>query len=212
VTLVYDREHPGFRGAQLQPGAEGVFRAIYDRRSVRAYTAALVPGEAIEVLLEAAVHAPSAVNAQPWAFVVIQRSDMLDRYAREAIELLLEEPMASEVAQSGLPELDRLRQMVRVPGYQLFHGASTLIVVYATAPSGVPDCFLAAENLMLAAWAIDLGTCPIGLATPLFNRPDIKQELGVAPEWVTALPIVVGHPSRSTPPTSRHPPHIVAWR
>ena len=193
------------------PGGEGTLRAIHERRAVRAYTDKPVTREHIDALLDAAVHAPSAVNAQPWAFVVIQKPELLHSYAERAKALLLGEPAAAEVVSSGLPELDRLRQMVSEPGYRLFHGAATLITIYSTSVGGVPDCYLAAENLMLAAWAIGLGTCPIGLATPLFNRTDMKAELGILPTWAAALPIVVGHPAGQAPPPARQPPRIEAW-
>jgi len=154
---------------------------------------------------------PSAVNCQPWAFVVIQERKALARYANEGRQLLLEEPPVVEVVESGLPEIDRLRRMASDPDFELFHGAPSLVVIYATSADGVPDCFLAAQNLMLASWTIGLGTCPIGLARPLFNRAEVKKELGVSPEWTCALPIAVGWPVRETQPTSRRPAQIV-WK
>jgi nitroreductase len=190
---------------ELARDSQGVFRAIYERRAIRVYSGESVSRSQVDALVDAAIHAPSAVNAQPWAFVVVQDDGLLHRYAEEAKALLLAEPAPPEVTNSGLPELDRLRQMVSEPGYALFHGAGTLIVIYATSGAGVPDCFLAAQNLMLAAWALGLGTCPIGLATPLFNREAIKKELGIPSEWTAALPIVVGHPAGKFPPTSRRP-------
>lgn len=207
-----DLQNPLHPPVAAGPGGEGVFRAIYGRRAVRAYTGEPVAKEQIDVLLEAAVHAPSAVNAQPWAFVVIQDPELLDRYAGQAKEVLLAEPPLIEVLNSGLPDLDHLRELASTPGYELFHGAGTLVVVFSTSIGGVPDCFLAAENLMLAAWGLGLGTCPIGLATPLFNRAEVKAELGVSPGWPAALPIVVGHPAGETAATKRQPPQVAAWR
>lgn len=195
----------------LLRGGQGVFSAIYERRAVRVYTGEAVSRAQVDSLIDAAIHAPSAVNAQPWAFVVVEEADLLHRYGEEAKAVLLAEPAPPEVTNSGLPELDRLRQMVSEPGYVLFHGAGTLIVIYSTSIGGVPDCFLAAQNLMLAAWALGLGTCPVGLAVPLFNRKEIKKELGIPVNWLAALPIVVGHPAGAVPPTPRRPA-VVTWR
>lgn len=195
----------------LCQGSQGVFSAIYERRAIRVYSCEAVSRSQVEGLMDAAVQAPSAVNAQPWAFVVVEDAALLDRYAQAAKALLLSDPAPPEVTNSGLPDLDRLRQMVAEPGYSVFHGASTLIVIYATSPGGVPDCFLAAQNLMLGAWALGLGTCPIGLATPLFNREAIKKELDIPPNWLAALPIAVGHPAGDVAPTPRRPP-VVTWR
>jgi len=185
--------------------------AIYGRRAVRAYRDQAVSREDLDTLIESAIQAPSAVNVQPWRFVVVQDAERLDRYAADAKSLLLAEPPAPEVAAAGLPDLDRLRRMIAEPGYALFHGAPTLVVIYATTAAGVPDCYLAAQNLMLAAWDRGLGTCPIGLAKPLFDRAEVKAELQIPSDWVAALPLVVGHPAGPTPPVLRHPPVVHWW-
>jgi nitroreductase len=193
-------------------GAASTMRAIYQRRAVRTYDDRPVSRQDIQLVLDAAIHAPSAVNCQPWVFVVIQEREVVARYAKEGRQLLLNEPPAVEVVESGLANMDQLRQMASGPDFELFHGAPALVVIYATSADEVPDCFLAAQNLMLAAWTLGLGTCPIGLARPLFNRAEVKEELGVSPEWPCALPIAVGWPDGETPPTSRRPAQIIAWK
>jgi nitroreductase len=105
-----------------------------------------------------------------------------------------------------------LRELLSRPGYDVFHGASTVITIYAATPDDVPDCYLAGENLMLAACATGLGTCPIGLARPLMNQPDTKHELGVPSRMVAALPIVVGHPAEQPRATPRNPPSVLYRR
>ena len=99
------------REALVRDG-RGVFNAIYERRAIRVYSAEAVSRSQIVALIDAAIHAPSAANAQPWGFVVVEDPRLLDRYAKEAKELLLAEPAAPEVTNSGLPDLDQLRQMV----------------------------------------------------------------------------------------------------
>jgi nitroreductase len=205
-------EEPGFPFDDHVTAVGGVMEAIYRRRAVRSYRDEPVARDDIEALVDAAIQAPSAVNCQPWGFVVVQTRETLDRLADAGTHLLLGEPPDAEVLESGLPEMDRLRQMAASPDFKLFHEAPALIVIYATADSGATDCFLAAQNLMLAAWSRGLGTCPIGLAQPLFNRAEVKAELEVSPEWRCALPIVVGRPVGTTPSTSRRPAQIAAWR
>jgi nitroreductase len=194
-----------------QTGAASAIRVIYERRAIRTYDDRPISRDDVELVLDAAIHAPSAVNCQPWAFVVIQEREALARYAKEGTQLLLDEPLAVEVVESGLPDMDRLRQMASGPDFELFHGAPALVVIYATSADGVPDCFLAAQNLMLASWTLGLGTCPIGLARPLFNRAEVKKELGVSPEWTCALPIAIGWPDAAAAPTSRRPAQV-AWK
>jgi nitroreductase len=53
---------------------DGFLEMVKSRRSIRRFKADPVPGETVEKILEAARHAPSAANAQPWEFVVVQDS------------------------------------------------------------------------------------------------------------------------------------------
>jgi nitroreductase len=57
---------------------ERVLQVIRDRRSVRRYTTEPVDDATLEVLLEAAIWAPSAVNVQPWAFGIIRDRSLLE--------------------------------------------------------------------------------------------------------------------------------------
>lgn len=185
-----------------------VLQVIRSRRSVRSYTSNPVDDVTVDTLLEAAIWAPSAVNAQPWAFGIIRDRSLLERYAERAKAIYLTDPPAGELSATPAPVLQHLRELLSQPGYDVFHGASTLITIYATAAGDVPDCFLAAENLMLAAYASGLGTCPIGLSRPLMNQQDVKDELGVPSSVVAALPIVVGHPAEQPQTTPRNPPSV----
>jgi len=189
-----------------------VLQVIHERRSVRRYTGDPVDDATIAQLVDAAVWAPSAVNAQPWAFGIIRDRALLERYAERAGAMYLADPPTGEVAATPEPVLRQLRQVVSQPGYDVFHGAGTLMTIYATSRDDVADCFLAAENLMLAAFALGLGTCPIGLARPLMNEPDVKDELGVPERFVAALPIIAGHAAEQLEPTSRKPPRVLYRR
>lgn len=189
-----------------------VMQALHERRSVRGYTAEPIDDATLDQLLDAAIWAPSAVNAQPWAFGIVRNRALLHRYSELAKAIYLADPPVPELP--AMPELvlRHLRELVSQPGYDLFHGASTLVTIYATTIAGVADCFLAAENLMLAASSIGLGTCPIGLALPLMDQATTKNELGVPAGMVAALPIVVGHPTGQPPAPTRHPAKVLYRR
>jgi nitroreductase len=189
-----------------------VMQVIRERRSVRLYTTEPVDDATLDQLLEAAIWAPSAVNAQPWAFGIIRDRSLLVRYAELAKAVYLTDPPVAELAATPAPVLGHLREVLSQPGYDVFHGASVLITIYSTTPEGVPDCYLAAQNLMLAACAAGLGTCPIGLSLPLMNQPTIKDELGVPASMVAALPIVVAHPAERPQATPRNPPNVLYRR
>ena len=169
-----------------------VSEAIFTRRAVRAYTPDVVPESDVRALLQAAVRAPTSLHGEPWAFVVIQNRARLLRYAAMAT-----------VNEPALP-----------PGFDIFYDAETLIVICARplGPFVTADCWLAAENLMLAACERGLGTCPIGLAVPVLNRPDVKAELAIPADVTAVAPILVGVPRDDAPATARKAPEILCWR
>jgi nitroreductase len=62
-----------------------IFEAIKTRRSVRSYSPEPVPDEVVSRLLEAARLAPSAMNYQPWRFVVVRSMEKKERIARSGV-------------------------------------------------------------------------------------------------------------------------------
>jgi nitroreductase len=63
------------------------------RRAIRAYTGQKVDDKTIRALLDAAIQAPSAMNAQPWGFAAVQDESTLQRYSDESKKLLLQTAM-----------------------------------------------------------------------------------------------------------------------
>jgi len=99
------------------------------------------------------------------------------------------------------------------PAYDLFHGASTLIVIFAHHTGFHPneDCCLAAENLLLAAAAEGLATCPIGCVRPWLNAPDTRRALGLRDDYTAVFPVVVGYAQGESTAMPRHEPEILTW-
>jgi nitroreductase len=183
-----------------------VMEAIYNRRSVRAYTDQPVDKATVEVLIKAATHAPSAMNEQPWAFAVIQDPKRLTSWS-DLIKAYLLKRLKSE------SPLAKGRDMLSEPNYHVFYRARTLIII-CTRPgvyNGEEDCCLAAQNLMLAACAMGLGTCPIGFARPWSNQARIKRSLSIPDDYVAVFPVVVGYPSGESQPVPRRAPEILFW-
>jgi nitroreductase len=180
-----------------------LLEAIRKRRSVREYTGEPVDDTVLRELIEAAVLAPSAINQQPWTFVVIKDADRLAQISRKAKSHLLKASL-SEPAHS-------FREMLNDPDFDIFYHAPALVVIAAADPTdwAVEDCALAAENLMLAAYAMDLGTCWIGFAQNWLATPEGKAELGIPATYAPIAPIVVGHPRRPPPPVPRKNPDIL---
>lgn len=186
--------------------AMSVLDAIYQRRAVRSYAPHTIERPIVLKLLDAAVHAPTAVHEEPWAFVVIQDRETLRRLSDKALETLHEREHGIHLPGSGarhfvLPE-------------NVFYDAGTLIAIYGKplGPFVVADCWLAAENLMLAARSMGLGTCVIGLAVAALNTPEWKAELNVPVEMTAYAPVIVGVPAGETPATERREPKVLIWK
>lgn len=169
-----------------------LLEAIHTRRSIRAFTDAPVSEADLDVVLRAAMAAPSAGNAQPWHFVVITDRATLD--AIPAIHphaaMVKQAPMAIAVAAELAQE--------KYPGF----GYWTL------------DCSAAVQNLLLAARDIGLGTVWCGI----YPRPERMEGLGKLlslPEGVKAHALVViGHPAQEFKRVDRFKPeriHKNAW-
>jgi nitroreductase len=179
-----------------------LLQAINERRSVREFTDQPVSDTVLRELIDAAIQAPSAINQQPWCFVVVRKQALLAHISDHAKTQLLR-------ASLGAPA-HPFRDMLNDPKFHIFYHAPVLIVIAATEASdwAVEDCALAAENLMLAAYAAGLGTCWIGFAQHWLGTKDGKAALGLPQSYVPVAPIVIGHPRRQAAPIPRKAPNI----
>jgi nitroreductase len=183
-----------------------VYEAILARRSVRSYTSQAIDSATVRLLLEAAVRAPTAFHGEPWAFAVIQDKTALRLLSDRAKPLFL-----NELRRSGQSRSEHALETFANPDQNIFYDAGTLIVICADSmgPFAAADCWLAAENLMLAACAMGLGTCVIGSALPALNVPSIKTGFSIPEKFSAIAPIVVGYPAEDTSPTPRREPYIL---
>jgi len=166
--------------------------AIFSRRSIREYTSEAVGNDTVEHLIQAAVQAPSAVNSQAWTFTVVRNPKILDEISRLAKAHML----ATAIGHDS----EHFRVLLADPNFHIFYHAPVLVLISAkvAGPWIVENCALAAENLMLCARGLGLGTCWIGFAQTFLNTPEGKRLLGLPEETVPVAPIIVGHP-RSIP-------------
>ena len=186
-----------------------LLEAITSRRAVRRYADTPMEKALLQRLVETAIQAPSAMNAQPWAFGVLEGVEALRGYSDRVKAMCL-------TLMDDVPALQYYRRDLSDPAFNVFHNAPALVCIYAKpAPWPHPenDCALAAQNLMLAAHNLGLGTCWVGFAQWLFDSTDVKAELGVPAQYQAVAQLVVGHPRGSLPaPTSRKAPEMLFWK
>jgi nitroreductase len=179
-----------------------VMEVIYARRSVREFTSEPVDEKTLRQLIDAAIQAPSAVNQQPWSFTIVREKPLLAAISRDAKAHMLR---TSPVAASH-----HFHAILTDPKFDIFYGAPALIVIATSVETNwaVEDCALAAENLILAARALELGTCWIGFAQGWLATPEGKAMLNMPATYRPVAPIIVGHPKSFPPPVSRKEPEI----
>jgi len=155
-------------------------QAILSRRSIRAYTKESVSEDLIRQLLEAAMSAPSAGNAQPWHFVVIRDRRTLDAVpsVHPFSGMLRQAPLAILVCAD--PTLEKY------PGFW------------------VQDCSAATQNILIAARALGLGAVWLGFYPKEERIAGIRKMLGI-PEHIIPLSMVsIGWPAEEKPPGGRY--------
>ncbi|MBU1775721.1 MAG: nitroreductase family protein, partial [Gammaproteobacteria bacterium] len=150
-----------------------------------------------------------ATQEEPWAFLVIQNRETL-RWLSDLAKPVFIKEVRSRHSQGVSHSFEHLDQS----DFDIFHGANTLIVICArmTSPFVSADCWLAAENLMLAACDLGLGTCVIGSSISVLNTQKVKRELDIPDEYAVVAPVIVGIPDAETAATSRKAPLILAWK
>ncbi|MBU0514631.1 MAG: nitroreductase family protein [Proteobacteria bacterium] len=194
-------------------------RLMRSRRSCRNFTAEPVDRAALEDLVKIGTTAPSGTNSQLWTFTILP-----DRPAVEALGAAIAEffrrlhRLAERAWVRRLFKLigkgdleayfqdyyqsveEGLREYEETGRDLLFHGAPALIVIGARPGASCPmeDALLAAQNILLAAHALGLGTCLIGYAVAAMkNDRSIKRAIGVPDEEAVYAVVVVGHPAEN---------------
>jgi nitroreductase len=195
-----------------------VLSAIKERRSTRAFLDRPVDRETLERLLYLATQAPSAINMQPWELTVVSGEER-KRLSRLLVKRMRERNIScGPGAQKPLPEVfvERQRELLHCilptlpeatafndfinEGSCNFYGAPTAIFLTldkAFSSSRLTDIGIVVGYLVLAAHAMGLGTCPIGLVAAFDD--DIKEFLNLPEDKTVVVAVAVGYRDESSP-------------
>jgi len=155
-----------------------VLEAVKNRRSVRKYKATPVPEETLKDLFSAARAAPSAINSQPWKFIIVTDEEIKRKLVQacNGQKFIAEAPLI--IVGCGFPD----EAYATIGGYMNSH---------------VIDVTIAMDHLMLAATSAGLGTCWIGA----FKEEKIKEILGIPADVKVVALTPLGYPDEN--PTKR---------
>lgn len=179
-----------------------VLETILHRRSIRRFEPKQIEEAALQQILQAGLYAPSAGGRQGVIFAVcqdkevnarlgkIKRANSHPRIAAETSFVSREQPSIADD-----PKLTNA-----------FYDAPTVITMFAPKNFlfSVDDCAAAAENMMLAADALGIGSCYIGQGWPAFADPygqEILRQWNIPTDHYAVMQLLLGYPKAG----DRHP-------
>jgi nitroreductase len=162
---------------------------IHERTSIRSYTNQEVSREQLEILVRAGMAAPSAMNKQPWQFVVIDDKELL----------------------SAIGEISTSKMAKQAPAAILVCGDLEKAGEGWLQEYWIQDCSAAAENILLAITDLGLG----GVWTSIYpaeNRMEIITNLFQLPETIIPFCVIpLGYPTQNHEPKNKWNPENVHW-
>lgn len=171
--------------------SSAVLDAIFTRTSIRSYEPDhAVSRDTVEILLRAAMSAPSAVNKQPWAFVVLDTREALDSLA----EVLPYAKMLTHAPLAIVPCGD-MNKAIEGEGRDFW----------------IQDVSAATENMLIAAHALGLGAVWTGVYPDLERVKAVKERLGMPDNIIPLCVVPVGYPAGNQQPKDKWNPEAIHY-
>ena len=165
--------------------ADVVITNIMTRTSIRSYTAEPITDSQIETLLKAGMAAPSALNKQPWKFVVVRNRAKL-----------------KEIADSIGPS----RSAASAACVIAVCGDMTKTLDGVGRDFWIHDCSAATENILLTAHALGLGAVWMGIFPDTDRVKVVRSVLDIPDNQEVLCLIAIGHPAENPTPKDKWDP------
>jgi nitroreductase len=183
-----------------------VLEAIMKRRSVRAYEARKIARDTLTTILEAGNEAPSAMNSQPWRFVVVEDEEAKRKLLSAAL------PQAKKITEA-VKDVDPERYALIQKRYAeltdpVYYSAPAIVFVIGNGRYSGHSCPLACENMMLAAYSLGLGSCWVGFGAMVTDDPKVRDLLELKDGDYIFGPILLGYPKGKTPRPPKKEPKV----
>ena len=171
-----------------EPQVPSLLKLIWQRRSIRRFLESPIPREKILLCLEAARWAPSAENVQPWRFLVIDDSEVKQRFAEKVFSGIYFPSRFAQHAPVLILVMARLDILANRVGKQIQGVAYHLL-----------DIGMAGEHLVLQAEELGLSTCWIGW----FNLKKARKFFSIPRKYKIISLIALGYAAKRPPRAPR---------
>jgi nitroreductase len=191
-----------------------LLKVMNERKSIRAFKADPIPKEMIEEILRLTIQAPSAINLQPWEFIIVTGEEK-ERLSRRLIKAYHEKqigcspgnmkPLPKTYGKRGAKTLDLMNpffEEMKVKSDQFtnegscnFYGAPVAILLClddSFPKARMVDIGIVLGYFVLTAHELGLGTCPIGLITAY--EDEIKDLLNIQENKNVVIGVALGYP------------------
>ena len=172
-----------------------LIQCIKHRRSIRRFEATQIEETVLETILEAGLYAPSAGGRQGVLFVVCQDKEVNERLGK--IKRANSNPHMATATNYISKDQPSIADDPNIAN--AFYDAPTVITLFA--PKGflfaTDDCAVAAENMMLAADSLGVGSCYIGAGWPAFADPygqEVLKKWGIRTDYYAVMQLLLGYP------------------
>jgi nitroreductase len=183
-----------------------VIQIIKKRRSIRSYESKPVPRDLLNILIEAANDAPSAMNSQPWRFVVVEDAEFRKKMAKIVSPKALE--IFKPLEQSNPERHQIIMQRFKELSDPIYYSAPAIIFVIGSNARAADSCNLACENIMLTAESLGLGSCYVKMGSLIADDPEIRQAFDLKGDELIIGPILVGYAKEVPEPPAKNAPDV----
>lgn len=176
---------------------KAIMDTILHRRSIRRFEPKQIEEDALQQIIQAGLYAPSAGGRQGVIFAVCQDQEVNQKLGK--IKRANSQPRMASGDNYVSREQPSIADDPKLTN--AFYDAPTVITMFAPKNFlfSAEDCAVAAENMMLAADAVGIGSCYIGQGWTAFADPygqEILGKWGIRTDYYAVMQLLLGYPKK----------------
>ena len=178
-----------------------LIKNIKERRSIRNYEDKKIYKDTLKEIIQAGKYAPSATDDQPWKFIVITKEEMIQQLSqniKQELKKILKWRHIIKFKVKQLKNKETLKNIFFIAFSKkdmIFYNAPALVLIVTKKKLFYDEsCACCAQNMMLAAHSVGIGSCWIGYASALGLNKKILKKIGIPEKHHISAAIIFGYP------------------